>query len=338
MRDEQYMAMAIRLAEKGRGQVSPNPMAGALLVKNGGIVGSGWHRRAGGAHAEINAINSAGKAAARGAYLYVTLEPCCTYGRTPPCVDAIITAGIKKVICGVSDPNPKHSGKGFEILGKAGIEIKTGVLEEKCRKLNESFFKWIVEGMPFVTLKLAMTLDGRIADFSGASKWITCEKTRKRVQKLRLSSDAILIGGNTLRADKPSLTVRDFRKERQPLRIVASRTMTAAEAEKLFDSAGGEVRALKASSRSEWLNALKKLGKENITSILVEGGGMLASELIDNQLVDKIELHFAPLILGSELAAPAFRGKNRKLADAVKLLNLKLEHSGGDIILSGYPE
>ena len=209
------MQLALRLARRGYGATSPNPMVGAVLVKGGKIIGHGWHRRAGQPHAEIEALRDAQKHghSPRGATLYVTLEPCCTHGRTPPCTDAIISAGIKKVVIGATDPNPQHAGKGFKILRRSGIEVVHGILGNACTKLNEAFNHWIVHGTPFVTVKAAMTLDGKIATAGGESKWITGEKARAHGVKLRQGSDAILVGINTILADDPSLTARSQKSE-----------------------------------------------------------------------------------------------------------------------------
>ena len=205
MNDAVFMRLALRLAQRGYGATSPNPMVGAVLVKGGKIIGRGWHRRAGQPHAEIEALRDAQKRGhnPRGATLYVTLEPCCTHGRTPPCTDAIITAGIKRCL-GATDPNPKHAGKGFKILRRAGIKLFTEFWAMNARRLNEAFNHWIVHRTPFVTVKAAMTLDGKIATASGESKWITGEKARAHGMKLRQGSDAILVGINTILADDPS--------------------------------------------------------------------------------------------------------------------------------------
>ena len=204
------MRLALRLAKRGCGATSPNPMVGAILVKGGKIIGRGWHRRAGLPHAEIETLRDAQKRGhnPRSATLYVTLEPCCTHGRTPPCTDAIISAGIIKVVIGATDPNPKHAGKGFKILKRAGIQVIHGILADECAKLSEAFNHWIVHRTPFVTVKAAMTLDGKIATASGESKWITGEKSRAVGMKLRQGTDAILVGVNTILADNPSLTFR----------------------------------------------------------------------------------------------------------------------------------
>jgi len=215
--EREYMRQALRLARRGYGATSPNPMVGAILVKNGQLIGRGWHRRAGEPHAEIEVIRDAEQRGqtAKGATLYVTLEPCCTQGRTPPCTEAIIAAGIKKVIVGATDPNPRHSGRAFAILKRASIAVKHGVLEEACKQLNESFNHWIVHHTPFVTIKAAMSLDGKIATASGESKWITSEPARAYGMKLRQRADAILVGINTILADDPSLTARGHKRSRR---------------------------------------------------------------------------------------------------------------------------
>ena len=220
--DIQFMRTALRLARRGYGATSPNPMVGAVLVKGGRIIGRGWHHRAGLPHAEIEALRDAQKRGRnpKRATIYVTLEPCSTHGRTPPCTEAIIAAGIKRVVVGATDPNPKHAGKGFKILKQAGISVVSGVLAEECARLNEAFNHWIVHRTPFVTVKAAMTLDGKIATASGESKWITGEAARAQGMHLRLGSDAILVGVNTVLADDPSLTLRGVKVPVKPLRRI----------------------------------------------------------------------------------------------------------------------
>jgi diaminohydroxyphosphoribosylaminopyrimidine deaminase/5-amino-6-(5-phosphoribosylamino)uracil reductase len=230
-----YMRLALRLARRGYGQTSPNPMVGAVLVKRGEVIGQGWHRRAGAPHAEIEALRDAEhhQRSVRGATLYVTLEPCSTQGRTPPCTDALIAAGLRQVWVGATDPNPRHCGRGFALLRRAGLEVVPGVLAEDCARLNEAFNHWIVRRTPFVTVKAAMTLDGKIATAAGESKWITAEPARRYAMQLRQGADAILVGINTVLADDPSLTVRPVQSSefgvqgskfsagpRQPQRIV----------------------------------------------------------------------------------------------------------------------
>ena len=207
--ESDFIRRALRLARRGYGTTSPNPLVGAVVVKQGEVIGQGWHRRAGGPHAEIEALLDAERKghSPRGATLYVTLEPCSTLGRTPPCTDAIIAAGIKRVVVGATDPNPAHAGRGFSILKRAGIAVTPGIYAGDCARLNEAFNHWIVNGTPFVTVKAAMTLDGKIATASGESKWITGEKARAYGMKLRQGADAILVGINTVLADDPSLTL-----------------------------------------------------------------------------------------------------------------------------------
>jgi diaminohydroxyphosphoribosylaminopyrimidine deaminase / 5-amino-6-(5-phosphoribosylamino)uracil reductase len=221
--EQRYMRLAFRLARRGYGTTSPNPMVGAVLVRGGRIIGRGWHRRAGEPHAEIEALRDARERGhePKGATLYVTLEPCSTQGRTPPCTDAIIRAGIKRVVAGARDPNPRHCGGGFGILHRAGLEVTQGVLADRCNELNEAFNHWIVHRTPFVTVKAAMTLDGKIATAAGESRWITSQKARDWGMKLRQGVDAILVGVNTVLADDPSLTFRKRRAEvRSPRTVV----------------------------------------------------------------------------------------------------------------------
>jgi len=235
MTDADYMRLALRLARRGRGRTSPNPMVGAVVVQGGVILGRGWHHRAGEPHAEILALRAAVRRHGRAltaATLYVTLEPCCTTGRTPPCTDAILAAGIRRVVAGATDPNPRHAGRGFEMLQQAGLTVVTGVLGEECAQLNEAFNHWIVHGTPLVTVKAAMTLDGKIATATGESRWITGERARAEGMKLRQASDAILVGINTVLADDPALT---WRPAGAVVRTVLPATNVAAAA------AGGSV-------------------------------------------------------------------------------------------------
>ena len=334
--DGKMMLRALRLAARGLGGASPNPLVGAVIAKGGLVLGEGFHEKYGCAHAEINAIRSAG-ARSKGADLYVTLEPCCTYGKTPPCTDAIISAGIRRVFIGCLDRNPKHAGSAVRILRQAGIETFTGVHQDKCEQINESFFFWITTGRPFVLLKMASTLDGKIADSKHRSKWITGEKARKRVQRLRLWADAILVGGNTARQDRPSLTVRDFTREKQPRRLVASKSLSGQELAVLMP--GEPVpEIISASSPEGWLAAMEKLGSENVSSLLVEGGGTIAFELLRAKVVNRVEFHIAPTILGgndciSSVGGAGFQGLDK----ALKLCNLKTRRLGDDIIISGNP-
>ncbi len=336
-----FMRKALKLARKAWGQTSPNPMVGAVIVKNNKIIGKGFHKKAGKPHAEVNAINSVSNYSnLNGSIIYVTLEPCSTYGKTPPCTEAIINAGIKKVVIGCLDPNPKHAGAAVRILEENYVEVVVGIEEEKCKRLNEAFFYWVVERKPFVLLKMAMTLDGKIATENGNSQWITGARARRRVQKLRRWADAILVGGNTARLDRPSLTVRNKNNDIlenwiQPKKLVASNTMTNTELCELFP--GGGVELVKASSKEEWLNTLESLGDEKITSILVEGGGELAADLLRNGLINKVEFHIAPKILSGRNSRPVFGGVNPEtLSEAFQLNKIRIKKYGNDISVSGY--
>ncbi|MFA7230454.1 MAG: bifunctional diaminohydroxyphosphoribosylaminopyrimidine deaminase/5-amino-6-(5-phosphoribosylamino)uracil reductase RibD [Victivallaceae bacterium] len=336
MNHTEYMKLAIKLAESAWGMTSPNPLVGAVIVTDGQIVGRGYHHRAGEPHAEVNALRDAGTSAA-GADIYVTLEPCSTHGRTPPCTEAIIQSGIKRVFIGSTDPNPAHAGKGAQILKKAGIEVFCGIEKELCDRLNEAFFKWITLKKPFVILKMAMTLDGKIATADGESKWITGPEARARVQQLRKWADAIMVGGETVRRDCPSLTVRDEPEWlRQPERIIASRTFSPEELQEYFPE-GNKPQIISASSPAEWNNILLQLGEKQITALLIEGGGELAAEVLRAGIVDQIEFHIAPKILGGRDSRTVVGGKSpMSLAETLQLSRVKVETAGPDIIISGY--
>jgi diaminohydroxyphosphoribosylaminopyrimidine deaminase/5-amino-6-(5-phosphoribosylamino)uracil reductase len=329
------MLTAVALAEKAWGQTSPNPLVGAVVVKDDKIIGQGYHHRAGDPHAEVNALTDAGDAA-RDADIYVTLEPCSTFGRTPPCTQAIINAGIKKVFIGSVDPNPAHAGKAVEILENAGIETNCGIEKDACNKLNETFFHWITTKKPFVILKMAMTLDGKIATAEGKSKWITGPDARQRVQRLRQWCDAIMVGGETVRKDSPGLIVREAGNDwKQPLKLIATRSMNNNDLLEYFPD--GSARAICPESSDAWQSLLAKLGENNITALLVEGGGELAAEVLNAGIVNKIEFHIAPKILGGKDSRPVVGGKNPlSLDEAHMLKNYKLETAGNDIIVSGY--
>jgi diaminohydroxyphosphoribosylaminopyrimidine deaminase/5-amino-6-(5-phosphoribosylamino)uracil reductase len=373
MNDADFMRLALRLARKGYGQTSPNPMVGAVLVKGGKIIGRGWHRRAGLPHAEIEALRDAQKRGhnPRGAALYVTLEPCCTHGRTPPCTEAIIAAGIKRVIVGATDPNPKHAGKGFQILKRAGIKVVRGILADDCARLNEAFNHWIVHRTPFVTVKSAMTLDGKIATASGESKWITGEKARMFGMNLRAGSDAILVGVNTILADNPGLTARNiqhptFNIQHQKLRRIIldpmartplnskvvrdefthlttivvskaapkSRMATLAKRVNILVApAKSKIKNQKFQINLRWL--LKKLGSENITSLLVEGGGETNASFLLGGFTQRVAFFYAPKILGGRDSRKSVAGDGIKnLADAIQLRNLEWKKIGEDLLMT----
>jgi diaminohydroxyphosphoribosylaminopyrimidine deaminase/5-amino-6-(5-phosphoribosylamino)uracil reductase len=373
MNDAAFMRLALRLARRGYGATSPNPMVGAVLVKGGKIIGRGWHRCAGGAHAEIEALRDAQKRnlSPRGATLYVTLEPCCTHGRTPPCTAAIIAAGIKKIIVGATDPNPIHAGRGFKILRRAGMEVVHGVLDAECSKLNEVFNHWIVRRTPFVTVKAAMTLDGKIATASGESKWITGAKARAHGMKLRQGSDAILVGINTILADDPSLTARSQKSEvrSQNLRlrrfVLDSRARTPLFAKVVTDEFAAlttivvsknapkkRVAALSkcvnvivapvsnsslvtrhSSLNLRWL--LKKLGAENVTSLMVEGGGEVNSSFLLGGHAQRVAFFYAPKILGGRDARKGVAGAGVKsLREVIQLREVAWRKLGEDLLLT----
>jgi diaminohydroxyphosphoribosylaminopyrimidine deaminase/5-amino-6-(5-phosphoribosylamino)uracil reductase len=361
------MRRALRLAAHGFGQTSPNPMVGAVLVKRGKIIGQGWHRRAGEAHAEIEALHDCvrRKQDARGATLYVTLEPCCTHGRTPPCTDAIVSAGIKTLVVAATDPNPKHAGKGFELLRRAGVKAVRGVLAVEAARLNESFNHWIVYGTPFVTVKAAMTLDGKIATHTGESKWITGERSRAYGMKMRQGVDAILVGVNTVLADDPALTLRSVpgcglkvENCRLPRRIVLdSNARTPLTAQLVTDSRTSlttivvskraparRVAALRRYVRVEvaplrnevidlrWL--MKKLGAQNVTSLLVEGGGEVNASFLFSGLAHRIAFFYAPKIIGGRDAPKGVAGDGiSHLKNALSLRDVEYRWLGEDLLM-----
>ena len=382
MSADPFMRLALRLARRGYGTTSPNPMVGAVLVKGGKIIGQGWHRQAGGPHAEIEALRDAQKRGhnPKGATLFVTLEPCCTHGRTPPCTEAIIAAGIKRVVVGATDPNPNHAGKGFKILQRAKIAVSHGMLADECARLNETFNHWIADRTPFVTVKAAMTLDGKIATASGESKWITGEKARAHGMKLRQGSDAILVGVNTILADDPSLTVRtrmeDGRwKMEKPIRriVLDSRARTPLTARVVSDEFAtlttiivgprapkNRVTALakrvkvimaptakvgRASPRAgssgasphqinlKWM--LKKLGAENVTRLLVEGGGEVNASFLLGGLAQRVVFFYAPKVLGGSDSRKAVAGEGAKsLTEVLQLREVTWRRLGEDLLLT----
>ncbi len=332
--DVQYMRRALALAAKAWGRTTPNPMVGAVAVRDGRVVGEGFHPKAGEPHAEIHALLAAGEAA-RGATLYVTLEPCSTSGRTPPCTAAIIRAGIARVVAATADPNPKHAGRGFEILRRAGIAVEVGVEAERAEELNKAFFHRMRTGKPYVLLKMAMTLDGKIATASGESRWITGAAARKRVQQLRQWCDAIMVGGETARLDRPGLTVREPADwPCQPLKMVYGR-MPEAELKALFPGPC-EVRQAAPQTPEEWSDWLLALGREGMMALLLEGGGELAGRALAAGAVNEVEFHIAPLLLTGSGSRPVTGGGNpQSLAEAWKLDRLRVRRAGADLLVSG---
>ena len=356
MSEEEYMKLALRLARRGLGWTSPNPVVGAVLVKDSRVVGRGYHRRFGGNHAEINALQNASTDPA-GATLYVTLEPCCHYGKTPPCVDAIIKNKIKKVVIGTLDPNPQVRGKGVKILNQHGIGAKVGVLEEECRKLNEAHFKYMTTGLPMVTLKFAQTLDGRIATASGDSRWISSEEFRKRVHRLRATSDAVLVGIDTVLADNPQLTVR-LVKGRSPTRVILDSrlrmppdseivrtrdivpvmiaTTAQADSKKVSQlrEMGIEILVIQPDEFGEidLKHLLRALGERNIASLLVEGGAKVITSFLQQKLADKVIVAIAPRVLGKGIDAVGELNIAR-LSQDLKLTFQKISRAGEDVVI-----
>ncbi len=359
--DEQWMRRALRLAERGRGRTSPNPMVGAILVKDGRVVGEGYHAKAGEAHAEIIALERAGEEA-RGATLYLNLEPCAHFGKTPPCAPRVVEEGVKRVAIGMQDPNSLVRGKGIEILRKAGLDVVVGILEEECRRLNEAFCKYILQKVPFVILKVAATLDGKIATRSGDSKWISGEASRRLVHRLRNQVDGILVGIGTVLKDNPLLTTR-FRGGKDPYRIVLDSRLRIPEEAKVIgtspskviiavtESASREriekfekkgVRILIFDSkegRVDLKSCLSKLGEMGIMSLLVEGGSHINGSFLDEGLIDKLLLFLSPKVIGDQQAPGIFGGKGvSDLQEAVALKEIMSKKIGEDILLQGYLE
>ncbi len=350
------MREALRLAHKGLGRVSPNPMVGALVVKEKKIIGRGYHRDFGGPHAEVNALENV-KEASRGAILYVTLEPCVHYGKTPPCVDLIIEKKIGRVVVGTIDPNPVVRGKGIQRLREHGIQVDVGVLERRCQELNEFYFKYQREGIPFVTLKMAQSLDGRIATVTGDSQWISSPESLKLAHRWRTSYDAAMVGIDTVLSDNPNLTVRLVRGK-NPLRLVMdstlripleSRVLSDGHASQTIvlttdhaDSArireieelGARVLSVRANpeGRIDLDAALRKLGKESITSVLVEGGARLGTSFLKAGLVDKLLVVIGPKIIGKGIEGVGDLG----IADLSQALQLSIEKTrrvGQDVVV-----
>jgi len=362
---EKFMRAALGFARKGVGKTSPNPAVGAVIVRKGQVVAAGFHRRAGAPHAEVVALNRLGGKAKPGDTLYVTLEPCNHFGRTPPCTQAILEKGVRKVVVGMKDPNPQVTGGGCEVLSARGVEVVTGILEEECRRLNEWFVTYVTKGRPFVIAKTAMTLDGWTATSKGHSKWVTNERSREWVHRLRNQVDGILVGVGTVMADDPLLTTRLGKgRGRDPVRIIVDTNLRIpVNARVLGHAKGSETliavsediagRRLKRFERKEVsllmcpekegridLRALMDmLGKRSITSVLLEGGATLMGAMIREKLVDKFCIFKAPKILGASDGRPMALGKGPSRMDqSILLKDVQVRRFAGDLLIEGYPE
>jgi diaminohydroxyphosphoribosylaminopyrimidine deaminase/5-amino-6-(5-phosphoribosylamino)uracil reductase len=363
MDDTYFMEQAIRLAEKGEGFTSPNPAVGAVVVKDGRIVGRGWHEAAGKPHAEVMAIDDAGPLA-ENAVLYVTLEPCNHTGRTPPCTEKILGAGIRRVVTAVRDPNPDVAGGGLEFLKNRGLEVAEGVCREAAKKQIEWFLKFVRTKRPFVTLKCAMTLDGRIATRTGDSRWITGESARRHAHQLRHAADAIMVGSGTVKADNPRLTARlENRQTKDPVRVILDSGLTVDEnaavfhldspAETIIVTAKTVDRArrerfekkgvrvitenLEADGRIKLTDLMARLGAMNITSLLIEGGGRVSGSALKAGIVDKICFFYAPKILGGDDGVPACAGAGPALMkDVLRVNDMSVRRLDDDLLIEGY--
>ena len=326
------MREAIRLAEKAAGKTRPNPAVGCVIAKSGRIIGRGWHRRAGSPHAEIEALRSLKNASdARGATAYVTLEPCCTHGRTPPCTEALIAAGISRVVVGTIDPNPKHRGRGIRLLRRKKIKTKTGLLGAECEALSPEFNYAMRTGLPWVIAKCGMSLDGRITRPPGEGQWITSPAARRDAMKLRATVDAVMVGAGTVRADDPALTLRGV-KGKQPWRVIwAPRRLPPRNAQLLRAGKKGNVIVLR---RKSLRTALRELGKRGIQRVLLEGGGHTLGEAFDKMLVCEAVFYVAPVLTGGDIAAVGGQGVE-SAASGWKIAGFEARRVGSCLRFSG---
>jgi diaminohydroxyphosphoribosylaminopyrimidine deaminase / 5-amino-6-(5-phosphoribosylamino)uracil reductase len=329
------MRAALNEAKKALGQTSPNPAVGAVLIVGDRIVSRGHHRGAGREHAEVECLRNFGAPVPAGATLYVTLEPCSTEGRTLPCTDAILWAGVRNMVVGAIDVNPRHSGKGIVQLRNAGVSVRDGVLADDCAQINEAFNKWIVTGRPFVIAKCGMSLDGRLTRPAGESRWITGRFARLHAHQLRAQVDAILVGAETVRTDNPRLTLRGVRGARQPWRVVLTRSGKLPHRAQLFSD--------RLSSRTlvyqgESLAAvLRSLAKRGVTSVLIEGGGDVLAQAVDARLIDKLQLYLGPVLTGGPIIAFPGRGA-ATAANALRLRRVSYHEIGKSVCVTAYPE
>lgn len=362
------MGLALELAQKGRGRTSPNPMVGAVIVKNNKILGKGYHKRAGLEHAEIAALKKAGSKA-RGATLYVNLEPCGHFGKTPPCAGAIIKSGVKKVVAAMKDPNPVNNGRGFKRLKEAGIRIISGILEQEAKQLNTIFVKYITTGRPFVIVKAAQSLDGKIATRTGESKWISSAESRKFVRELRKQVDAVMVGANTVVKDDPLLTVTSDKlqvasKRKRPIKIIVDTALKIPFSARIFskdspakvilattqkalkkkiaqfERIGCEVLILnEKNGRVDLSQLMRELGKREVTSVLVEGGGELIGGLVEERLVDKFLFFISPKIIGGRDAVTSVEARGAgTIENSLNLKNTEYKTIGGDLLITCSPE
>jgi len=334
--DQKFMREAIRLARKGLGKTRPNPTVGCVLVKNGRIIARGWHRRAGLPHAEVEALRSLKNiSAARGATAYITLEPCSTHGRTPPCTRALIEAGVARVVIGDTDPNPRHRGRGLILLQKAGIKTTSGVLTGECAALNPEFQHVMTTGLPWVVAKCGLSLDGRLTRPPGEGPWITSPAARADAMKLRARVDAILVGAGTVRADNPSLTVRGVKGAEQPWRVVWAPRGGVPRTAKIFTDRWKDRTLV---LRQKTLRAaLRELVRRGIQSVLVEGGGHTLGCLFDAHLANEVVFYIAPLLSGGKVPAVGGRGV-RTAAEAARLRTVEFRQIGGCLRIRGRVE
>lgn len=354
-----YMERAIELAYKGAGYVSPNPMVGAVIVKNGKIIGEGYHQKYGSNHAEVNALLSATEDVT-GAEMYVTLEPCSHYGHTPPCAKTIVEHKIKKVYVGSSDPNPKVAGKGIEILKNGGVEVETGIMEKECNAINPIFFKFISTKLPYVVMKSAMTLDGKISAYTGDSKWVTNEKSRQLVHQLRHNLKGIMVGINTVLKDNPQLNCR-IENGVNPTRIIVDSNLRIPldanvlklenndkcivatttncdihKKEQLINMGIDIIETTPLDNKVDLKGLMIKLGEQDIDSILLEGGGNLNFSMLQNKLVDKVMCFVAPKIIGGDKSKTPVEGVGiEKMNDAINIKNIEVKNIDNDILISG---
>jgi diaminohydroxyphosphoribosylaminopyrimidine deaminase / 5-amino-6-(5-phosphoribosylamino)uracil reductase len=360
--DEKWMRRAITLAKRGQGKTSPNPCVGAVLVRAGKRIGEGWHRGAGKPHAEVEAIMDAKRRGARiqGATLYVTLEPCSTFGRTPPCTEAVTTFGIRRVVVGAIDPNPKHRGRGLKILKRNRVKVVKGIMAEECTDLNRAWNHWIVSNTPWVIAKCGMTLDGKIATKTGESCWITSEEARKEAHRLRSQVDAVLVGVNTVLRDNPQLSVRYGIIGNQPLRVILDHSARTPLSSKLLKSGSGGVlifvgkkasvgrihklekkgaQVIRVSTSDGTVSlreVLRVLGRMGVVQLMVEGGGMVLGAFVRQKLAHEVRFFVAPKILGGKDAIKAVGGEGfTRWRNALDLKNVNLSKFGSNLMIFG---